>query len=198
MASRDRDRWNDKYAERGPLGVAQPDSWLTNALRLIEDDGGPESLGGRALDIACGLGHNAIWLAGQGWRTTAVDISAVGLRRARRAAAAGRVRVEWIEADLDDWAPSREYDLAAVFRFLDRESVPRLANQAIRLGGWLVYETFSSAQCLRADNHIHNSAYTLAPGELPTLFPKFDVVAFREEAMQDRTVQRFLGRRVAE
>jgi 2-polyprenyl-3-methyl-5-hydroxy-6-metoxy-1,4-benzoquinol methylase len=41
---------------------------------------------GRALDLACGEGRNALWLAGKGWQVTAVDFSAVGLEKARRLA----------------------------------------------------------------------------------------------------------------
>lgn len=56
----------------------------------------------RALDIACGLGHNAIWLAQQGWQADAVDVSTTGLELARQSADANKVHVSWIEADLDN------------------------------------------------------------------------------------------------
>jgi hypothetical protein len=97
---------------------------------------------------------------------------------------------------LDDWIPpASEYDLVVVFRFLDRITVPRIVQDTLRPGGWLVYETFSASQCLREDNHISNPAFMLVPGELPALFPDFDVVADREDILPERTAQRFLGRR---
>ena len=196
MSTRDRDRWNEKHASCKPLSIVQPDQWLGEAIQVIETVSGTEVPLGSVLDIACGLGHNAIWLARQGWQVDAVDISASGLKLARQCATANDVSVSWIEADLDEWTPTvNEYDLAIVFRFLDRDTVPRVVRSALRSGGWLVYETLSAAQCNRPDSHISNPAFTLTPGELSTLFPEFDVVAHREDVLHDRTVERFLGRR---
>ena len=196
MSTRDRDRWNERHAKCEPVSIIRPDEWLVEALQVIETAPGATESTRRALDVACGLGHNAIWLAQQGWQTDAVDISTNGLELARQSAAASDVQLCWIEADLDDWAPTaNQYDLAVVFRFLDRETVPRIVRTALRPGGWLVYETFSAAQCRRSDNHIHNPAFTLARGELATLFQDFEVIIHREDALHDRTVERLLGRR---
>ncbi len=195
MAVRDRERWNEKHAKCEAPSDVQPDEWLVQALQLIENAYSTTEPGQRALDIACGLGHNAIWLAQQGWRSEGVDISTRGLELARRSAIANNADVAWIEADLDDWIPACEYDLVIVFRFLDRETVPRVVRSALRPGGWLVYETFAAAQCSRPDSHISNPAFTLAPGELSTLFTDFDVVASDEVVLPDRTVEQFLGRR---
>jgi len=196
MSVRDEDRWNEKYAKREPPSNVEPDEWLVEALQLIETACGKTESGQRALDVACGLGHNAIWLAQRNWRSDAVDISTNGLDLARQSAIANDVDVRWIQADLDDWIPaSGEYDLVVVFRFLDRDTVPRVVRSALRPGGWLVYETFSAAQCSRSDNHLSNPAFTLAPGEVRSLFPDFQVVVDREAVLHDRTVQRFLGRR---
>lgn len=195
MSIRDRDRWNDKYAECEPLSVVQPDEWLTEAVRIIQTAPGATHSTLKALDVACGLGHNAIWLTDQGWDVDAVDISATALELAQQAAPAGHIQPCWIEADLDNWAPTaNRYDLVVVFRFLDRETVPRIAREALRPGGWLIYETFSAAQRTRSDNHISNPAFTLAPGELPTLFPDLDVVVHREDVLENRSVERFLGK----
>ena len=196
MSARDRERWNEKYEKREPASIVQPDGWLVESLRMIETASDPKPPVRTALDVACGLGHNAVWLAQQNWRTDAVDISSRGLELAQQCATANDCHVCWIEADLDDWTPAaNRYDLAVVFRFLDRETVPRVVRSALRPDGWLVYETFSAAQCGRSDNHISNPAFTLAPDELSTLFPDFDVVAHREDVLDDRAVQRFLGRR---
>jgi tellurite methyltransferase len=197
MSMRDRYRWNQKYAHREPAATALPDEWLVEAVEMINaTTGTPKCDSPRALDLACGLGHNAIGLARQGWKTDAVDVSTGGLELARQSAAASDAEVGWMEADLDDWIPpASEYDLVVVFRFLDRVTVPRVVQHSLRPGGWLVYETFSAAQCLRTDNHISSSAFMLVPGELPALFPDFDVVVYREDALPDRTVQRFLARR---
>lgn len=196
MSARDRERWNQKYANRAPSSIVQPDEWLVEAFPVIQTSLATAKSGRKTLDVACGLGHNAIWLARQGWRVDAVDIAPNGLELAGQSANANDVHVSWIEADLDEWTPAaNRYDLAIVFRFLDRETVPRIVRTGVCPGGWLVYETFSAAQCERPDNHINNPSFTLAPGELATLFPDFDVVTHREDVLRDRTVERFLGRR---
>jgi len=199
MSASDRERWDSKYEDREPASsVVKPDDWLVEALQLIEAATGDIESGRRSLDLACGLGHNAIWLARQGWQSDAVDISAKGVELARQAADTNQVDVNWIVADIDDWLPQpAEYDLAVVFRFLDRETVPRIIRTGLRSGGWLVYETFASGQCDRDDTHISNPAFTLSPGELLTLFPDFEPLEYREEVLSDRTVQRFVGQRQA-
>ncbi len=73
---------------------------------------------GRALDAGCGHGAEALWLAGHGWRVTAVDFSPAALDHAARTAAAlGPAiaeRVDWVQGDLTAWAPAaRAYDLVA-------------------------------------------------------------------------------------
>ena len=198
MSVSDRERWDEKYAKREPLppGVAA-DDWLVESLRLIENADGPFPPDRRSLDIACGLGQNAIWLAQQSWQSDAVDVSANGLNLARQGAESNHVEVNWIHADLDEWQPVAElYDLVVVFRFLDRETVLRIVKTALKPGGWLIYETFSNAQCDRPDSHISNPAFTLAPGDFESMFPDLEMIVNREETLPDRTVRRFLGRRL--
>ncbi len=70
---------------------------------------------GTALELAAGSGTNAVWLAGQGWRTTAVDWSPVGLANGRAKADAAGVSVEWLERSLFDWTPpARSFDLVVI------------------------------------------------------------------------------------
>lgn len=193
MSVRDRDRWNAKYAQHESSSSTNPDAWLVEAVQQIGNTAGPCR---HALDIACGSGQNAVWLAQQGWHCDAVDISSNGLLLARQRADAAEVHVNWIEADLDDWIPADgKYDLVVVFRFLDRVSVPRVVRTALRPGGWLIYETFTAAECRRPGTQISNPAFTLLPGEPAALFPGFRVVVACEAKLHDRTVGRFLGRR---
>ena len=70
---------------------------------------------GSALELAAGSGTNAVWLARQGWRTTAVDWSPVGLANGRTKAQAAGVEVEWLERDLFAWSPPlRSFDLVVI------------------------------------------------------------------------------------
>lgn len=195
MSKSDRDRWNSKYAQRTPDSDVHADDWLVEACGLIDQLSVQRKPVQRAVDLACGLGHNSIWLAQHGWLVDGVDISDKGLAHARKLADSVSCDVNFLQADIDDWTPSPgRYDLAIVFRFLDREAIPRIASSGLQSGGWIIYETFASGQLDRSDNHLGNRAYTLEPGELPRLFPEFDIIEFREQTLEDRTVQRMLAR----
>jgi SAM-dependent methyltransferase len=102
---------------------------------------------GTALDIGCGEGADAVWLAARGWRVTAVDFAATALQRAAAgAAAAGEevaARIEWVRADVSQWTPEPgSFDLvSAQFMHLPTEQrralFARLAD-AVRPGGQLL------------------------------------------------------------
>jgi len=103
-----RERWNRRWAgeERVHASTA-PSRFVVAEVAGLRP--------GAALDLACGAGRNAVWLAGQGWRVTAVDFSGVALRMARGLEAERRVSVEWVEADVLAWMPpARAYDLVCV------------------------------------------------------------------------------------
>ncbi|WP_457207962.1 class I SAM-dependent methyltransferase, partial [Nocardioides sp. P5_C9_2] len=78
---------------------------------------------GRAVDLACGEGRNAIWLASLGWEVTAVDFSQVALDKGRRLA--GAVAVDWVCADATQWR-GEGFDLAVAAYF----QVPADARRA--------------------------------------------------------------------
>ena len=127
----------------------------------------------------------------------AVDVSPVGLALAAKSAK--RVEwpaISWIAADLDEFVPRAEaYDLVVVFRFLNRLYMPGLIERSLRPSGLLVYETFSRGQMARADNHLRCGDFTLASGELPTLFPNLTVVEYEEVDLADRSVARLVAQR---
>jgi SAM-dependent methyltransferase len=101
------DRWNEKWRERGGGARSEPNRFLVEEVSELP--------AGRALDLACGAGRNAIWLAERGWKVTAVDYSEVALAEARRRGADRNVDIDWILADLTDWSPPvAAYDLVCV------------------------------------------------------------------------------------
>lgn len=102
-----REDWNRKHDEGGLLFGAEPNRFLVDEAGDLEP--------GRALDVACGSGRNAVWLAFRGWRVTGVDFSGVALDQARELAAEREVEVDWVEADLLGWRPfDAAFDLVAV------------------------------------------------------------------------------------
>jgi SAM-dependent methyltransferase len=103
----EREDWNRRHTEAGLLFGAVPNRFLVAEVAGLRP--------GRALDLACGGGRNAVWLAEQGWSVTAVDYADVGLASARRLAAERGVEIEWLQADLREWEPPVcEFDLVVV------------------------------------------------------------------------------------
>lgn len=100
---------------------------------------------GRALDVGCGEGADALWLAGRGWRVVAVDVSATALRRASAAASARNLlaRIDFERHDLNESFPQGMFDLISAQYFhsparLDRETVLRRAADHVNPGGALL------------------------------------------------------------
>jgi len=97
MAGMDSADWDRRYGATGLLWTASPNRFVVAELTGLAP--------GRALDLGCGEGRNAIWLAEQGWQVSAVDFSAVGQDKARRLAGERGVTVNWVSADLRDYQP---------------------------------------------------------------------------------------------
>jgi len=128
----DQAAWNERYAGSGLVWSAEPNRFL------VSETGGLAP--GRALDLACGEGRNAIWLGERGWRVTGVDFSDVAIEKARQFAASRGVEGEWIAADLRDYEPAAAaFDLVLVFYFhvgADvRRPILRAAASAVADGG---------------------------------------------------------------
>lgn len=103
----DADGWDDRYRTSEFVWKTEPNQFLPSEVADLPP--------GRALDLACGEGRNAVWLATQGWDTTGVDFSDVGLRKAASLAEANDVVVEWVHADATEWLPPPHFDLVVVF-----------------------------------------------------------------------------------
>jgi SAM-dependent methyltransferase len=128
--------------------------------------------GKRALDLACGTGRHALWLAAHGWKVTAVDFAPTALEKARELAAAKRVsgRLRFIEADLKYWSPppAERYDLIVMINYLDRDLIGRL-NPFLSAGGLWIIDTFSAKP---GNGNQDGRRHLLHPGELPHLMEK--------------------------
>jgi SAM-dependent methyltransferase len=124
--------WDRRYAGRELV-------WTSEANRfLVEEVDGmaPE----RALDLACGEGRNAVWLAERGWKVTGVDFSRVGLEKARQLEDSRGAHAEWVAADLLDYRPTPEaFALVIVFYLqvpeAERSPILRSAAGAVAPGG---------------------------------------------------------------
>jgi tellurite methyltransferase len=161
MSESDRKRWNRKYtAGEGPAHF-RPKGFLLENADLLP--------GGRALDVACGFGGNALYLASRDYRVDAVDVSDVGLTQAQREARHRGLqhKIQFIQADMDRWwVPPARYDLVLVFFYLNRSLMPKLAR-ALRPGG-LLFQANRNARFLQA-RPAFDPGYLLEVGELQQL-----------------------------
>lgn len=101
----DAEGWDDRYGD-DQMWSGHPNEQLVVEVSDLEP--------GTALDVGAGEGADAIWLAERGWQVTAIDVSAKALDRARRAAAAAELDVDWRAVALEDLDEST-YDLVSVF-----------------------------------------------------------------------------------
>ncbi|MEW6676545.1 MAG: class I SAM-dependent methyltransferase [Pseudomonadota bacterium] len=148
---------------------------------------------GAVLDLACGGGRHAVYLAGQGFRVTAVDRDML-----LSAPHHGLAGVEWLEADLEaaPWPlAGRRFDGVLVSRYLHRPLFEHLLACLVP-GGILIYETFSMGQARYG--RPRNPAHLLMPGELlEWVRGHLRVLAYEdvEETAQRRCMQRLCARR---
>lgn len=127
--------WDERYEDEELVWSVGPNRFL------VEEVAGLTA--GRALDVAAGEGRNAIWLAEQGWRVTAVDFSRVGIDKGRRIAGQRRVEVDWLVEDVTDWTPEEQaFDLVIVFYLQlsapDRRAAHSRAGRAVAPSGTLL------------------------------------------------------------
>jgi len=133
--------WENRYRENGRSWSGNPNAALVREAADLAP--------GTALDLGCGEGGDARWLAQRGWSVTAVDIAPAALEIG---AADQRPDddITWVAADLGDWEPPREYDLVSSCFLhstvdLPRERIHRRAAAAVAPGGVLLIVGHSGA-----------------------------------------------------
>jgi SAM-dependent methyltransferase len=101
-----REEWDTRYAEREQLWSGRPNGALEAEVAGLTP--------GRALDVGCGEGADAVWLARAGWEVTAIEVSGVALERAARHARDAGVTVRWVHAALTEAGlPPASFDLVS-------------------------------------------------------------------------------------
>ncbi len=131
----DAGEWDSRYASTELVWGREPNRFVVSEFAGLQP--------GRVLDLGCGEGRNAVWLAVNGWRATAVDFSSVAIDRGRELARAAGVEVDWVVADLTAYEPEPgRYD-AVLIAYLhlvpeERSRVLRRAVAALAPGGHLV------------------------------------------------------------
>lgn len=130
---------------------------------------------GRALDLACGAGRNALWLAARGWKVTAVDGSAAAIEILRSRSTAIDARVADLERGEFQIAPG-SWDLIVICRYLQRDLFEP-AKAGLVPGGVLI------AVALLQEGG--RTRHRVKPGELATYFQQWEVLYSREDAVAE-------------
>ena len=164
------ERWDSRYRDAG--GPHAPARVLLDNAHLLPRQG-------TALDLACGLGGNSLFLAGHGLQTYAWDISPVAVEKlsalARRQ---GLPVVAEVKDALRDPIPAARFDVVVVAHYLERALTGDIIR-ALKPGGLLFYQTFTRTAV--TDAGPQKDEWRLAGGELLTMFAPLRPLVYREE-----------------
>ncbi|MEJ7705957.1 MAG: class I SAM-dependent methyltransferase [Nocardioidaceae bacterium] len=147
----DADAWDERYRADRLLWGAEPNQFVRELCERLPV--------GRALDLACGEGRNALWLARLGWQVTAIDHSPVAIARARalgaREPAAAGGRITWVVADVTSTLPRPSSVDLTVISYLhlapaQRDTVVRSGARAVRLAVTSSSSATTGATCSKA------------------------------------------------
>jgi SAM-dependent methyltransferase len=179
---------NPRRADK-PFNVdSPPASWLSEHSYLLPD-------AGTALDLACGGGRHALWLASTGLSVTAIDRDPDALDRLQCAAASRGLAVATQVQDLETDGfrlGSGVFDVIVAVHYLHRPLFPALID-SLKSGGLLIYETFTRAQA--AIGKPTNPAFLLEPGELGRLVKPLHVLDTREGLFGGRHIASIVARK---
>lgn len=167
-----RDKWNQRY---------QQNSAIPSASLVLSQNQHLLPKAGVALDVACGLGGNALLLAEQGLETHAWDIASVAIEQLEQAAEQAQLDIKTQAIDIrPENLPANSYDVITVSHYLDRDLCDAIAR-ALKPNGILFYQTYCQQKV--DDKGPKNPEYLLADNELIRLFSTLNVRVYREEAL---------------
>lgn len=190
----DREAWDTRYASADLVWSAGPNQFLVSEVAGLEP--------GRALDLACGEGRNAIWLAEQGWKVIGVDFSPVALEKAHRLARARLAEVTWEERDVVTWAPPEgAFDLVLVFYLQLPAALRRVAfvsaARAVAPGGTLLVVGHDTDNLERGWGGPQSAEVLYGPADVVTDLAAVEGLLIGRAAQVERAVHTDDGPKVA-
>ncbi len=171
-----KNKWNLRWLNDLPSPLV-PDPWLLRAMPFLSP--------GPVLDIACGRGRNALYLARRGFAVTGIDISDSGLKLLEREAASRKLTLDLLQRDLEQsiTLPKGPFDIMLMFFYLQRSLYPAIKDN-LPPGGTVVLRSFSKAGCFTGGPQ--NPEFVLNPGELPDVFADWEILLYEEGLEQSR------------
>ncbi len=169
MSEEDRRKWNTRYREQGAR--LEPSGFLRSVAEQLPSTG-------RALDVAGGAGHDALWLARRGLDVTLVDVSDVALDRAAEAARESGVALRVQRLDLEvEPLPRGPFEVVLCLNYLWRPLFAAFP-EVLAPGGLLVFAQPTRSNLQR--NPHPSARFLLEDGELPRLLQDLEVVSYTE------------------
>jgi len=166
------DKWNKIYQQQSISEAIATEVLVDNAILLPKK--------GRALDLAAGLGANAVFLAKQGLAVDALDISNVAMNKLQQFAQREGLAINALQQNIRiNSLKNNRYDVIVVSHFLDR-SLCHAIMEGLNLGGLLFYQTFTCEKV--SQKGPNNPEYLLAKQELLQLFVHLNIVLYRDNA----------------
>jgi len=167
-----RDYWDRKYAEKEQLWATTP-----NRTFASEAEGLPV---GSALDLACGEGRHAVWLAKRGWQVTAVDFSDVAIGKARARAEREGVEIDFRTVDLLDFEPEENTFGLVLVLFLqlpadERRLVLGRAARALAPGGTFLLVGHDLANLTEGTGGPSDPAVLSTPEDIASDLPALEI-----------------------
>ncbi|MDQ6804287.1 MAG: methyltransferase domain-containing protein [Actinomycetota bacterium] len=164
----DREHWNRRYAGSELVWTADANRFLVAEVADL--------IPARALDLACGEGRNAVWLAERGWEVTGVDFADVGLAKAARLAQERDVQVDWVGADLLEYVPEPgAFALVAVLYLhvveAERQAILARAAAALAPGGILLVVSHDSSNLTEGRGGPQDPAILFTPEQVAAELP---------------------------
>lgn len=180
-------KWNAIYRRRSEPD--QPVYVLTEFVHLLSEL--PEKA--KALDLACGLSGNCLFMAKKGLQVTAWDISDLAIEQLMHFANKEGVELMAEVRDVEsNPPPANTFDVILVSRFLNRELCPYI-SRSLKPKGWLLYQTFTRAGASASATGPSNPAYLLDENELPALFPDLDIKVYLDECESGEEIDGLTG-----
>ena len=179
-------RWRDAARDAGP---GRQQSARSPPVRVLQENAHLLPADGEALELACGLGANAQFLARRGLTVRAWDISSVAIDGLAALAVAEGLSLRAEVRDVVAEPPAADsFDVIVVSHYLERDLAPALVR-ALRPGGLLFYQTFTVARV--SDYGPRTPAFRLQRNELLQLFADLELLVYREEGRVGDTGQGF-------
>jgi SAM-dependent methyltransferase len=147
---------------------------------------------GVALDLACGLGSNSLFLEDRGLEVHAWDISRVAISRLAEQAASLQLNIQTKVVNITAAAlPVESYDLVITSHYLDRSLPPAILNATLP-GGLICYQTFTAEKKINIGPH--NPDFLLQPNELQSFVPNCEILAYKDESQNTNKDHPLSGR----